>query len=200
MENKNVLTMADYMHSDEVFDQLFPQSMRSLARRHWTPLHVAKQAAEFYEAGQACKILDIGSGVGKFCLAAAAYAPDALFFGVEQRPLLVDYALQARGKLGVPNASFIEANFTQLDMKRYDHFYFYNSFHENIDDSDRIDERISYSFSLYDFYIRQLHKGFKSMPSGTKIVTYHTLWNEIPREYRLEKTSENGALNFWIKR
>jgi len=29
--------------------------------------------------------LDIGSGVGKFCLAGAYYKPSASFFGVEQR-------------------------------------------------------------------------------------------------------------------
>ncbi|MBS1777940.1 MAG: methyltransferase domain-containing protein [Bacteroidetes bacterium] len=200
MDDRKRWSLEQCFGSDYEFNKLFPVSLQSLAARHWTPLHVTRQAVEFLYSGSACRILDIGSGIGKFCLAGAAYAPKAHFFGVEQRQELVGYAKTARNMLGLTNVSFIEANFTKIDFRHYDHFYFFNAFHENIDDSDRIDDRISYSYSLYDFYVRQLHGNFRIMPSGTKIVTYHTLWNEVPKEYRLMHTSENGTLNFWVKR
>lgn len=194
-----IISTAPFYHDDEAFNTLYPTSIRMLAKRHWTPLHITRKAIDFFGSSQENRILDIGSGVGKFCLAAAAFAPNSHFFGIEQRNPLVEHALGARKLLGLKNVSFLEGNFTKIDMKRYDHFYFFNSFHENIDDSDRIDEEISYSPSLYEYYIRHLHNGLRSMPSGTKIVTYHTLWEEIPKEYRLMATHENGALNFWMK-
>ena len=199
--NENKLSPIDYyLQNDASFNELFPPFIQLLAKRHWTPLRVVKHAVAFLNTGYNCKILDIGSGVGKFCLAGAAYAPNVHFFGVEQRSFLLDYALAAKKKLRLKNVTFMEANFTQIDLRQYHHFYFFNSFYENLDDSDRIDEQISHSYSLYDYYVRYLHNSLRTMPAGTKIVSYHTLWDEIPREYRLVDTLENGALNFWVKR
>lgn len=192
-------TITHYLQNDKVFNTLFPPSAQPQAQRHWTPLHITRQAVDFFGREQESSILDIGSGVGKFCLAGAAYAPNLYFFGVEQRPSLSEYAVAAKQTLGLSNVSFIEGNFTQVDLRRYNHFYFYNSFHENLDDSDRIDEQISYSESLYEYYVRHLYHSLRMMPAGTKIVTYHALWDEMPREYRLEDTREKGLLKFWIK-
>ena len=36
-------------------------------------------------------------------------------------------------------------NFTQLDFKNFDHFYFYNAFYENLAGTDKIDDSIDYS-------------------------------------------------------
>ena len=82
--------------SDEQFNQLYPLSIQALARRHWTPLSVARKAAGFLAAENNVRILDIGSGVGKFCLAAAYYKPKAFYYGIEQRKSLVSHAEKAR--------------------------------------------------------------------------------------------------------
>ncbi len=200
MQGQTIQSTEYYIKDDDTFNTLYRPDMRALSVRHWTPLHVTKQAVNFFDTKQECRILDIGSGVGKFCLAGGLYAPNLYFFGVEQRPQLIEHALKAKKLLGLKNVSFIAGNFTQIDFRSYHHFYFYNAFHENIDDSDRIDDKISYSYPLYDFYARHLHNNLRGMPTGTKIVTYHTLWNEIPREYRLVDSLEKGTLNFWVKR
>ena len=118
--------------SDEQFNQLYPLSIQALARRHWTPLSVARKAAGFLAAENNVRILDIGSGVGKFCLAAAYYKPKAFYYGIEQRKSLVSHAEKAREILHLQNVSFVDGNFTQLDFRKYDHFYFYNAFYENL--------------------------------------------------------------------
>src|SRR6187551_496342 len=118
----------NWFNSDEQFDLLFPASMQQLAEWHWTPLTVARKAARFLAAEKDVSILDIGSGIGKFCLAAAHATPHAFYTGVEQRLKLTNYAVNARNNLGLQNVSFINGNFTQLDFRQYDHFYFYNSF------------------------------------------------------------------------
>lgn len=122
------------------------------------------------------------------------------FFGIEQRAYLIQRALKAQKTLDLQNVSFIHGNFTQLNLKEFDHFYFFNAFYENIDDLDRIDEDIDYSESLYEYYVRYLHKGLQQMPEGTKLVTYHSFRREIPIGYEIVESHQNGDLIFWIKK
>lgn len=199
MSENTLVLKENYLRSDTDFNELYPPDIQMLARRHWTQIDIAQQAATFL-ACDGGKILDIGSGVGKFCLAAAYYAPHAQFFGVEQRKYLINHALRAQQLLGVPNATFINANFTQLDLQEYDHFYFFNSFYENLDDMDRIDENIAYSEGLYEYYVRYLYKCLDALPAGTKIATYHSLEEEIPGGYELVGSHSDNNLRFWKKR
>ena len=197
-ERTSVLT-ENFFESDTSFNALYPLNMRMLADRHWTNINVVKLAVDFLGSAGG-KILDIGSGVGKFCLAGARYAPNAQFIGIEQREYLVRYAQYAQKKLDVQNVSFIRGNFTQLDLQEFDHFYFFNSFYENLDDLDRIDEDIDYSEALYEYYVRYLYNGLQQMPKGTKLVTYHSLHREVPRGYEIVESHQNNDLVFWIKK
>jgi len=185
--------------SDFEFDSLYPLSIQALAKNHWTPLSIAMKAAEFLAAKSNVRILDIGSGVGKFCLAAAHHTPKAIYFGVEQRKNLINFANTAKQHMQLDNVSFIHGNFTQLDLKKYDNFLFYNSFYENLDCTNKIDESIDYSGELYNYYNRYLYRQLRQMPEGTKVCTYCSLEDEIPRDFHLISTDKDDALKFWIK-
>lgn len=188
-----------YLTNDCKFNELFPREIQKFASKHWTPFEIIDLVVDFL-AEDSCKILDIGSGIGKFCLAGAYYAPHAQFFGIEQRHNLVDYATTAQQKLGIPNAAFIKGNFTQFDLKEFNHFYFFNSFFENLDGVKPLDETIELSPALFDYYNQYLYTELKKMPAGTKIATYHSILNKIPRTYELVESYEYAHLNFWIKR
>src|SRR5688572_11476905 len=121
---------ASFFSSDLRFHTLYPAFLSQLSKNHWTPLSVARKAAAFLAAENGSRILDIGSGMGKFCLAAAYYCPAASYFGIEQRDDLTEYAEAARQTIGLNNVSFIHGNITNLDFSQFDHFYFYNSFYE----------------------------------------------------------------------
>jgi SAM-dependent methyltransferase len=188
-----------WLKSDEQFNQLYPFSMQVLANRHWTPLKVARKASNFLSAENNVRILDIGSGVGKFCLAAAYNNPTVFYYGVEQRKSLVTYAQNAQKKLGLKNVCFIHGNFTQLDFRNYDHFYFFNSFYENLTNRDRIDDRIEGSGKLFNYYNSFLSEQLSLKPSGTKLVSLSSRSDEVPSGYHLADSKMEGALNFWIK-
>ena len=101
--------------SDRAFDQIFPPSARELSRVHWTPLEVVRRATALLtdlESGH--KILDVGSGVGKFCLAGALISP-AQFYGVEQREHFVKTAQELSFIYDVSRAHFIHGNLEDLD-------------------------------------------------------------------------------------
>ena len=184
---------------DEKFHSLYPPHIQKLADRHWTPLQVVKYAAEFLVPEDGAKVLDIGSGAGKFCLAASHYKPNGLFYGIEQRKDLLDCAVETEYKLNLNNLSFIHGNFTQIEFKQFDHFYFYNSFHENIEGTAKIDYKIEYSLSLYNYYNSYLFTQLEKMPMGTRVATYHTWENQMPPAYYIIKTQYDKLLKFWIK-
>jgi tRNA G46 methylase TrmB len=62
--------------------------MKKLLPVHWSPLEVIKNAAAFLSDKPDSKVIDIGSGIGKFCIAAAQRYPDCDFYGIEQRRYL----------------------------------------------------------------------------------------------------------------
>lgn len=189
----------NWFNNDDQFHRLYPTPIQSLATRHWTPLHITWRVAQYLAPAANVRVLDIGSGVGKFCLAAAHCMPSACFIGVEQRKDLVAHAETAKKIVGLSNARFIHRNFTQLDFKQFDHFYFYNSFYENLIATDKIDDSIAYSTELYNYYNRCLYKKLDEMPSGTRLVTFHSLEEEIPPDYQLMEAQVECLLKFWIK-
>jgi hypothetical protein len=83
----NKASSEKWFYSDTEFHALYPLSIQALARYHWTPLSVAQKAATFLAGEGNVNILDIGSGVGKFCLAAASHTPNGkVYLILRKRP------------------------------------------------------------------------------------------------------------------
>ena len=191
--------MKNWFASDLNFNSLYPEAIQNAAEKHWTRIEVAKKAAAFLATSPKEKILDIGSGAGKFCLVAAHEHPLTQFYGVEQRQNLVDLSAELAKELQLDNAFFICDNICKIDFKKYDHFYFYNSFYENVPGTQKIDYTIKYSEELYNFYNRYLYKQLAKMQTGTRLVTYHSFGSEIPAGYEVVHTDYSEFLKFWIK-
>ena len=186
--------------SDDHFDNLYPRHIQRLSRKHWTPVQVAIKAAEFLAGQPGSRILDIGSGNGKFCLAAGYHQPYSHFYGVEQRRSLIQLADKAKRDIAMENVTFIHGNFTQLDLSSFDHFYFYNSFYENlVDDEFHIDESVDYSLNLYEYYTDCLLNALDKKPAGTKLVTFHSYREVVPPGYYLVKSLHGSLLRCWTK-
>lgn len=191
-------TLDDWFHSDARLHHLYPEPIQLLAEKHWTPLRISRLSVQFLASHSGARILDIGSGVGKFCLAGAYYTPYASFFGVEQRKHLVGHAEAARERLGLKNVHFFHRNLTQLDFRQFDHFYFFNSFYENLEGTEKIDDTIRCDPYLYGYYSRSLFRKLREMPVGTRLVTYHCLEVNLPG-YQLMEEHAGTLLKFWMK-
>lgn len=187
-----------YFRKDAAFDTLYPLHIRDLSQLHWTALDIALEASNFL-ASPGARVLDIGSGVGKFCIAAAVYHPNTQFFGIEQRKDLFTYAKSAQEEVGVGNVHLSYGNLMDLNYEDYDHYYFYNSFYENIEPGSRIDYSVSTSFELYNQYTEYVHEMLSSRPTGTKLATYHTQDKQIPSSYKLIDNSYSRFLKMWVK-
>lgn len=191
--------MQNWYSSDLTFNKLYPEAIQEVAAKHWTPVNVAKKAAAFLATSADVKVLDIGSGSGKFCLIAAHEHPITTFYGVEQRQNLVDLSKELAKKLQLENIIFMCDNICNIDFEQYDSFYFYNSFYENVPGTQKIDSTIRYSEDLYNYYNRYLYRQLKNKPAGTRLVTYHSFGMEIPPGYEVVNTDYNEFLKFWIK-
>lgn len=193
-------THPEILIKDDYFDKFYSPRIQQLSEKHWTPLSISKLAATYLAADDGAQILDIGAGVGKFCLIAAQQQPSCHFYGIEQRKNLVHFAEKTGKRLSLDNVTFLHGDFTHIDLNQFDHFYFYNSFYENlVDDECRIDGSITHSATLYDYYSQYLRSVFAQRASGTKIVTYHSYKEVVPDDYRLVDSKANTFLKFWIK-
>src|SRR4029077_8901586 len=64
--------------SDDEFDSAYDKQIRELSEQHWTPLWVAARVAHLLTRSGATRVLDVGSGAGKFCIV-GALSTDAEF-------------------------------------------------------------------------------------------------------------------------
>jgi len=127
--------------NDKKFDGLYPEKVQKHSFIHWTPIEIIETAIDWLQINEKSKVLDIGSGAGKFCLLGSLMSK-ASFTGVEKRKDLSDVAIQLSEKLDLKNVSFINSDLVEVDFNLFNAFYYYNPFCEYIAEFDRIDETL----------------------------------------------------------
>jgi SAM-dependent methyltransferase len=196
------VTISAYLESDEVFDTLYPAAIQLASRRFWTPVATARRAAELLRDAGARRVLDVGSGVGKLVLVAAATVPEITWEGIELRPRLVAVARAAQAVLGIENASFTEGDATGRSWAGYDGFYFYNPFAENLFASEeQLDPREDLNLAAFSRHVRETDLILRAAPVGTAVVTFHGLSGRVPCTYdnAHREMSVSGWLRLWVK-
>jgi len=184
--------------TDNEFDEIFQNEIKSTSEIHFTPVEVCIVAARYLAEVAGTRVLDIGSGAGKFCFVGAS-CTDGFFVGVELRRSFSEAASQIYTKNHLSNVQFIHANITDIDFSDYDAFYIFNAFHENITISERINDDIPLNRDFYYKYSMYVKEQLDSKPSGTRLVTYFSFGKEIPDSYEIKFSAFNGKLKFWEK-
>jgi hypothetical protein len=147
------------------------------------------------------RVLDIGSGTGKFCII-ASLSVSGLYTGVEQRQHLVAEARRVGRRLGAWRASFIHADAFELDWREYQCLYLYNPFAELMFESDRrIDNFIEAGAERFDSRVSATVSRLASMPAGTRVMTFHGFGGFFPSCYRRlsRRWAGTGDLELWMK-
>lgn len=185
--------------ADTVFDDIFPLHARRASSLHWTPVEIAVRAATLLAEKPGAVILDIGAGIGKFCIVAAATV-DAEVRGVEHRPHLVDVGRSAAEKLGV-TIRLDEGTLADEDPLLVDGVYLFNPFAENLcAREDRLDETVELSEARFWRDVRETERFLRDARPGTRLVTYCGSGGGIPDDYRRAvRERRGGTLELWIK-
>ena len=161
-------------------------------------INVAAVAARFLAPNASASVIDIGAGVGKFCIAGSLYTKGT-FTGIEQRKNFVTIGNKVIKQLGIANVSLLHGNFTELDISAYTGIYFFNSFHENLVFADALDNKVEMSTELFEQYSAHLLSQLNTMPVGTRLATFWLAITEIPGCYKLQESHFNHLLKLWIK-
>jgi len=186
--------------ADRAFDRFLPDSLRIISVQYWTPLVVAKRAAEWFDDLNVRTVVDIGSGAGKFCVA-AALAGHCRFTGLEQRPRLVDSARALARLFDVDDrVRFVEGALGTIATPVADAYYLYNPFGEYLfsphdeTNGERRDARYARDVAAVQDLLRRAR-------FGTCVLTYNGFGGHVPpsyRQIRVDNTLPN-ALHLWRK-
>jgi SAM-dependent methyltransferase len=186
---------------DGDFDELYPLRARAVSSAFWTPIAVARRAAELLVVDASSRVLDIGSGVGKFCIVGAAVT-GARFTGVEHRESFVGIARETAVRLGVEGADFIHGRFETVDIAAYDGVYLFNPFAESLWGAEgHLDESVELSDQRFRDDVELAERLLASAKVGTRVVTYHGFGGDMPLCYRLglREARASGSLELWVK-
>jgi hypothetical protein len=185
---------------DKSFDKyIYPEKIQRISSVHWTPISIAMKASDLLVQNDNDKVLDIGSGVGKFCIIGALHTKGT-FYGIEQRQKLHIISKKLIREFEVTNVKFIHSNIDRINFYDYNAFYFFNPFEENIYPKNKIDDTVSLSFSKYLQYTIHVRKEFERLPINTRIVTYCSDHEIIPSGYIQEYQDSKDRLSLWVKR
>jgi hypothetical protein len=187
---------------DESFDQHMPAEMRAVSGTYWTPLVVAARAAEWLGELGVESIVDIGSGAGKFCVAAALAGPGR-FTGIEHRPRLVAAARALARDFGVEDrVSFVDDVLGEGPVPAADAYYLYNPFGENLFwYGERLDDDVELGEGRFARDVAATEALFQGAPVGTYVLTYNGFGGRLPPDYealRVDRTLPN-MLRLWRK-
>lgn len=185
--------------ADSEFDLIYPKKIKEVSEIHFTPVSIAKVAAYYLAEKKGTKVLDVGSGAGKFCMIGSA-CTNGYFYGVEQRKNLCSAAKRISNHYNLTNVKFINSNIIDVEFKAFDAFYFFNPFYENISIFGKIDNKVELNRKLYDEYSLYVKEQLTTMPIGTKLVTYYSFLKEIPDSYKVQFSSFDDKLKFWEKK
>ena len=155
-----------------------------MSAHYWTPLAVAKCVAEWLDDLGVRTVVDIGSGAGKFCVA-AALAGHCRFTGLEQRSRLVASARTLARLFDVEDrVTFREGALGEIATPVADAYYLYNPFGEyrfaarsRLDDVEPSDER-------YARDVTSVQKLLRRARFGTCVLTYNGFGGRVPASYR----------------
>ena len=186
--------------ADAVFDRFLPDAARRASGQFWSPLAVALRVASWAGQLRLEHIVDIGSGAGKLCVA-AALACRSRFTGLEQRPALVDVARELAGTFGVADrVAFVERSLARGVIPEADAYYLFNPFEENLHGpSDHIDETVALGTDRYDHDVAVVEELLRAARPGTCAILYNGFGGEMPHDYERLRVGDDPLrpLELW---
>ncbi len=187
---------------DRAFDRFLPRELQVLSSMHWTPLAVVLRAARWLDEHGVRSVVDVGSGAGKFVVA-AALAGRCRFIGLEQRPRLVSAARELAALFEVEDrVEIVEGALHDTDLPRADAYYLFNPFGENLHGpGDCIDEDVELGDDRFSTDVGLVESLLEEAPGGTFLLTYNGFGGHVPIDFEEARVDRElpSVLRMWRK-
>jgi SAM-dependent methyltransferase len=188
---------------DSAFDRFLRDDLREASFRHWTPMVVALKVAAWLDEAGVTTVVDIGSGVGKFCIV-AAMASRCSFTGIEHRPRFVEAADALAHLFGVEHrVQFTVGAIEPATIPSAEAYYLYNPFGENLfDQEERLGDEVELGLLRYENDVSVMESFFDRAPAGTLVVKYNGFGGQMPPSYDRVHVDPTlpSLLRMWRKR
>ena len=187
--------------SDRDFDVLLPLGPRSRSKLHWTPVQVAVAIARFLATSPNSRVLDVGSGCGKFVCVGTLVTPGR-FHGIENRPLLHQNALELSESLRLNRATFSEGDALSADWNEFTAIYLFNPFWENLLPIERLDGSAMLRVHQFSLFTKIVIQKLSKLSVGTRVATYHGFGAEFPPTFLKIHSMHigRGPVEIWEKK
>jgi SAM-dependent methyltransferase len=187
---------------DRAFDIFLPEDLGNLSTDQWTPLEVALSAAKWLNEFGVRRVVDIGSGPGKFCVA-AALAGSCEVVGLEQNPRFVRVARSLARLFGVHHrVRFVQGILGDDLLPPADAYYLYNPFAQHLfAPSDDLGWGASPNYQRYRRDVMTAQDVFRRAPTGTIVLTYNGFGGLMPASYEACRVDRElpCVLRMWQK-
>lgn len=187
---------------DRFFDRFLPEDLKALSSDQWTPLEVVSSVMTWLQELGVQRVVDIGSGPGKFCVAAALISGCELV-GLEQSPRFVAVARHLAELFGVQHrASFVHGALGDGELPSADAYYLYNPFAQHLfAPADDFCRGATPNYERYRRDVALAQDTFRRAPPGTIVLTYNGFGGLMPGSYELCRVSRElpCVLRMWRK-
>ena len=188
--------------ADRFFDRFLPDDLRVVSGQYWTPLATAKRAAEWFDDLGVRTVVDIGSGAGKFCVAAALVG-HSRYTGLEQRQSLVASARSLAMVFDVRDrVSFVHGALGVMATPSAEAYYLYNPFGQYFFGSRHdVDAGVEYNATRHAHDVAAVEQLLRQAPIGTYVLTYNGFGGRVPAGYRQIRVDDKlpSDLRLWRK-
>ncbi len=187
---------------DFAFDRFLPRRLHEASRFFWSPLAVAVRGSGWLEECGVRSVVDIGSGVGKFCVA-GALASRCHFIGLEHRPSCVATARELARRFGVSHrVCFLEGALGTRHVPESQAYYLYNPFAENLfGPGERLDDEVELHIDRFAQDVAATVELLRAAPLGTYVLTYNGFGAKLPDGYVQVRVAFDlpSVLRLWRK-
>lgn len=186
--------------ADDAFDGVLPLELRDVSGHYWTPIPVVRRAAAWLREAQVRTVIDIGSGAGKFCVAAALLTRCRVI-GLEHRGSLVAASRELAELFGVDDrVSFVEGDLDAAATLSADAYYLFNPFGEYAFESAHVaDPGVTFTPQTQSRDVAAMTALLSRAPRGTFVITYNGFGGKFPPGYEQIDVADRlpGTLRFW---
>ncbi|TGL37239.1 methyltransferase [Leptospira perdikensis] len=173
LDRRQKISVGDPM-TDVVWDSYLPKNFQTLSPFQWTPVSVIERTWAYLQVDQAKSIVDLGSGVGKFCIYLSLLSKDTIrIIGLEDREDLVSVSESQKILWDRNQVEFQRFDFLKNFPSGHSHYYCFNPLYETMKGKHSIDQQKEKSASRFLKDLQILKQNLLLLKPKSKLITFH---------------------------